>query len=207
MGKGDGSSWHVALALGEVAIRKEDRFRPRRGQGVGYEGISTSLRAISQRPAITMTITHAGCCPNPCLHDLGDSSVGSVVISPWLLPTTLPTRPASSITAQVLAHHPQLLWQAPPHTEYCRNTMPPEPSVRRPASCSVLAHGFPWVPDAPQQDASFPRHAQRFPISTPWSGDEVHPLKVSLSFHGGESTSSVEGAWWRPGHFTPCLCR
>lgn len=90
LGKGDGSSWHVALALGEVAIRKEDHFRPRRGQGVGYEGISTSLRAISPRPAITMTITHAGCCPNPCLHDLGDSSVGFVVISPWLLPTTPP---------------------------------------------------------------------------------------------------------------------
>ena len=80
-----------AISYSRISSQPRDQICvPRRGQGVGYEGISTSLRAISPRPAITMTITHAGCCPNPCLHDLGDSSVGSVVISPWLLPTTLP---------------------------------------------------------------------------------------------------------------------
>lgn len=65
LGTGDGSSWHVALALGEVVIRKEDHFRPRRGQGAGYGGISTSLRAISPRPEITMILLTQAVAPIP----------------------------------------------------------------------------------------------------------------------------------------------
>ena len=136
------------------------------------------------------------------------------MISPWLLPTPPPHQTI------VLRHSsgpdlpsPAPLAGAPLPTEYSRNTVPPEPSARCPASHSVLAHGFPWVPDAPPAGCPFPRHAQPFPTSTPWSGlfycpgDDVHSLKVSPSSHGGECSSLVEGAWWGPGHLTPRLCQ
>ena len=130
-----------------------------------------------------MTITHPGRCPGP-LSPWPCLSVMSLLISPPLAAHTPPHQtsvPPHSSAPDTPTPAPSA--GPPPPTEYPRSTVPPEPSTLYPASHP--AHCFPWVPDAPSKMPHF--------AAISLSRDEVHPLKVSPSFHDGESSSSV--AW------------
>ena len=121
------------------------------------------------------------------------------MISPWLLPTPPPHQTI------VLRHSsgpdlpsPAPLAGAPLPTEYSRNTVPPEPSARCPASHSVLAHGFPWVPDAPQQDTPFPGMLSLSPPPHPGPGYFTVQGMMSILSRSPHLPMVVSAApWWR----------